>query len=379
MRILDYIAPNYIMLMELLGLFILLRSSIHVSGRRAAFTRAALLLILLSSVLIHLELLTQQYETLSPWRPFLTACVYTLQPVIVMMILWLTTPTEKKQLWLLIPQLAAVPLYFTSQRTGLVFHFSEDNHYGGGPLAWLPYMIFAFYGFVFFIHLFLNNRHTRLWDKLSVLFAPAAGVVGGAVYILTGYSDDYSALYAIAIVLYYLAVHMQLVKMDALTGLMNRQCFYRDMNAERARISAVASVDMNELKWINDTLGHDAGDKALTAISDCLRLHGGGKKLVYRVGGDEFVILYLGRDEAAVSEDIRQMREKLAETPYVCAFGYAMVGPDKDPEQALKASDAAMYEDKARLKRETVARGGVLHDRHAVPAPADGQAEGDPV
>ena len=375
MQILDYIAPNYIMLMELLGLFLLLRSSIHVSARTAGFTRAALLLILLSSVLIHLELLTQQGDVLSPWRPFLTACVYSLQPVIIMMILWLTTPTERKQLWLLIPQLAAVPLYFTSQRTGLVFRFSEDNHYGGGPLAWLPYMIFAFYVFVFLVHLFLNNRHARLRDKLAVLFAPAAGIVGVAVYVLTGFSDDYSALYAFSIVLYYLAVHMQLVKKDALTGLMNRQCFYRDMNDAGARISAVVSVDMNELKWINDTLGHDAGDKALTVISDCLRLHSGEKKLVYRVGGDEFVILYVGRDEAAVSEDIRQMREKLSETPYVCAFGYSMVTPDRDVEQALRESDAAMYEDKARLKREVVKRGGVLHDRHAEPAP-ERQQEG---
>ncbi len=376
MRILDYIVPNYIMLMELLGLFFLLRSSIHVSGRRAGFTRAALLLILLSSVLIHLELMTQQYETLSPWRPFLTACVYTLQPAIVMMILWLTTPTEKKQLWLLIPQLAAVPLYFTSQRSGMVFYFSRDNHYQGGPLAWLPYIIFAFYVFVFFIHVFLNNRQARLRDKMAVLFAPAAGIVGGALYILTGYSDDYSALYAFSIVLYYLAVHMQLVKLDALTGLMNRQCFYRDVSAERGRISAVASVDMNELKWINDTLGHDAGDKALTTISDCLRLRGGEKKLVYRVGGDEFVILYIGRDEAAVREDIRQMRERLAETSYVCAFGYAMRTEALTVEQALKEADAAMYADKERLKREVVARGGALHDRHAEP-PRQTETGGD--
>ena len=363
MTVLDFITSKYVMLMMLLGLLLLLRVSIHVSGRMAGFTRAALLLILLSSVLIYLELFTQQRDTLSVWRPILTSCVYTLQPVIIMMILWITTPMEKKQLALLIPEAVAVPLYFTSQRTGLVFLFSADNHYNGGPLSWLPYLVFAFYVFVFFIHIFLNYRHAQFWDKLVILYAPAAGIVGVLLFVLTGYSSDYSEIYATSILLYYLAVHMQMVKLDALTGLMNRQCLYRDLETERSRISAVVSADMNELKWYNDTLGHDAGDRALKAIANCLSLHSGARKRVYRVGGDEFTILYVGKDEAAVQEDIALMRAKLAETEYVCAFGYAVVEKGADVEQALTAADAAMYADKTQLKKAVVESGGVLHPR----------------
>jgi hypothetical protein len=70
------------------------------------------------------------------------------------------------------------------------------------------------------------------------------------------------------------------------------------------------------------------------------------------------------------------MRERLAETSYVCAFGYAMRTEALTVEQALKEADAAMYADKERLKREVVARGGALHDRHAEP-PRQTETGGD--
>ena len=54
---------------------------------------------------------------------------------------------------------------------------------------------------------------------------------------------------------------------------------------------------MNELKWINDTRGHEAGDAAIKAVADCLMQGAGVSKHAYRVGGDEFVLLYVDKDE----------------------------------------------------------------------------------
>ncbi len=96
-------------------------------------------------------------------------------------------------------------------------------------------------------------------------------------------------------------------------------------------------------------MGHDAGDKALKTVAECLIKTSVRKKRVYRIGGDEFAIFYLKQNEDAVKIDIEQMREELAKTPYICAFGYEIV-KNKDINGTMLAADKEMYVNKAKLK-----------------------------
>ena len=106
---------------------------------------------------------------------------------------------------------------------------------------------------------------------------------------------------------------------------------------------------MNDLKKINDTQGHDAGDKALRTVGACLAKNKLRNKKVYRIGGDEFAIFYLNKTEDEVKQDIESMREELAATPYVCAFGYEMV-QNKNIDAAMTGADREMYTNKAKMK-----------------------------
>lgn len=74
--------------------------------------------------------------------------------------------------------------------------------------------------------------------------------------------------------------------------------------------------------------------------------------MVYRVGGDEFVILYLNASEETVTNAISAMQTKMAETEYMCAFGYAMRKPFDSLYDKLKTSDEMMYVNKALIKKE---------------------------
>ena len=83
---------------------------------------------------------------------------------------------------------------------------------------------------------------------------------------------------------------------DSLTGLGNRSAFMEEIN----QFSHVASIDADSLKWINDNLGHDAGDAMLKAIGESLIQN---DVTAYRLGGDEFYIAGESRDsvQAALS------------------------------------------------------------------------------
>ena len=364
MFIINYCTHNFVMLAELAGLSILLCISVHVQKRTVVLTRIALGLLLISSIFIAVEDWTSTFETLSIWRPILTAAIYSIQPFILLMMMFITAPRKKSQIWILIPAVVSVPLYFTSQWTHFVCWFTDANHYNGGPLSYLPYIVFGFYLIIFLIQTAIYFKAFRGQDRASVLYViliPASGVV---LYYLMEYTNDYSSIFTSAILLYYLFLYIHMAKTDALTGLMNRHCFYRDAKSQRQKMTGVLSVDMNELKWLNDTLGHDAGDRALKTVSDILMDKSGPRRSVYRIGGDEFTILYFGQTESEIQEDVERMRAKLKETPYVCAFGYAIPAADEPFDDVLRRADQLMYENKSELKRQVLESGGTLHRRH---------------
>jgi diguanylate cyclase (GGDEF)-like protein len=149
---------------------------------------------------------------------------------------------------------------------------------------------------------------------------------------------------------------------DDLTGLPNRNMFHDRLRIAIAdakryeRKCAVLFCDLDQFKVINDSLGHEAGDQALVAISDRLRSSVRQLDTVARFGGDEFTIIVHGIREAL---DAAPLAEKLLASisePLVvggkshvitASVGIAVFPDDgEDEETLLKHADTAMYQAK---------------------------------
>lgn len=113
---------------------------------------------------------------------------------------------------------------------------------------------------------------------------------------------------------------------DDLTGLLNRSAFLRYLNQQIAdtpeRKFALLFIDLDRFKWVNDTQGHDAGDFVLTHIANCLRSQVRHTDTVSdeypqnsaRIGGDEFLVLAHGIDNATNAQQMAQrLRDKILE------------------------------------------------------------------
>jgi len=134
------------------------------------------------------------------------------------------------------------------------------------------------------------------------------------------------------------------VDTDPLTGLGNR----RGLSRRRAAVpgqDSVAMLDLDHFKRVNDTAGHDGGDRVLVAFSRALRQHLRSTDLVYRLGGEEFLVIMTGTPPEGVRtalEHLRQMWE--AERPLPVTFSAGIAAVDQaDLDEALLAADAALY------------------------------------
>ena len=147
---------------------------------------------------------------------------------------------------------------------------------------------------------------------------------------------------------------------DALTGVKNRHAFLMAEERLNAQISedpkkefAVVLLDVNDLKKINDTDGHNAGDQYLR---DACRIvcNVFSHSPVFRIGGDEFAVISQGEDYARIDELVKVMHDRneagLKNGGIVIACGMARRGEESTVAQVFERADQRMYENKNELK-----------------------------
>jgi diguanylate cyclase (GGDEF)-like protein/PAS domain S-box-containing protein len=169
----------------------------------------------------------------------------------------------------------------------------------------------------------------------------------------------------------YLADH------DPLTGLLNRRSFEKELQAHSALTErygdggAAIVLDLDHFKFINDTLGHSAGDKTLIRVANVLRSRLRESDVLARLGGDEFAVLLQHADAGEARLVAEQLLESLrAETvelggrprSLAASAGIALFGSEQglSGEDVLVNADLAMYDAKhaGRNLAELYAAGG---------------------
>ncbi len=121
--------------------------------------------------------------------------------------------------------------------------------------------------------------------------------------------------------------------LDQLTGLPGRRALQEDLNKLAGQYS-IAMADVDHFKQFNDTHGHDVGDQVLRRVAaQLMKVSGGGK--AYRYGGEEFCIVFAGRDLHDAIPQLEAIRSRIADTPFVIR---SQDRPKKAPKQRPKRS-----------------------------------------
>lgn len=286
---------------------------------------------------------------------FVKVVEFTVAPFIgIFMALILEAPGKRAAAWVLFAHaLLEIVLAFT----GGIISVDGASVYTHGPLYPI-YMAVYFCAIFYSIYAVLRSVRKYQYGGLSFLLGILLFTLSGfLLHILyNSIRLDYLTTAIAAIMLYVFTLDM-IQQTDELTGLINRRG-YENRLAHMTDPCVILIVDVDRFKAINDTYGHQAGDRCLRAVGTVLRDTFLRYGKTYRIGGNEFCVTltsHTQRVEELIRDLGKRMEKARREDPMlpVLSIGFAFYDPDlNSPVEAAEAADRMMYQHK--LAKKTV-------------------------
>lgn len=295
------------------------------------------------------------------WSILFNCVGFGMTPLVLILESELYIENEKKYLWHYIPALVNGIFVLMSPLGGYIFRVTAANEYLRGP-----YFEVYLAAFLFSIVYSAVRKFLLVRTLPSVLFvkilASNAAVLSGTIYQVLNPQFHITWL---GMAIYFSFVYSFLKEMDGLldhlTGLLNQNTFHRiteqEVRAEKkVRKSAVIIFDLDQFKQINDTWGHQHGDRCLWQAAKILKQTFGSYHQIFRIGGDEFAVILSCVSEKEVCQYLEKLdhlteKKRQGDTVFpTFSYGYALGHKGYSMEQLIKLADTRMYECKKQKK-----------------------------
>ncbi len=343
----EYFFQNWILIL-ILGAFFVVLFITSFSNKKTTIRYLLLLVsIFLLSIVVFAEFYLEPIAENKIPKLVLMAIRYSATPFILALAIIILVKRQKH--FVFIPAVLLLIIDIISIFTGIVFSLNDSYELVRGPLGFLPYVISAIY-IILLIYLLVKRSNMRMVEILPIVFlaiAISSGVIFPFVFG-SKFSQIFCTIIAVSLFIYYVFTILQLAKKDGLTEVLNREAYYIETRRDYKDITAIIFIDMNGLKTINDTYGHAAGDEALVTLALCFSKAIRARQSIYRMGGDEFVIVCRKTSKEDVAALVERIEKYVSETKYSCSIGYSYHEEGTiNLEDLLRESDERMYSNKS--------------------------------
>lgn len=247
-----------------------------------------------------------------------------------------------------------------------LFNIDAENIYRRGRLFMFNAAIMYGYAIFTIIMILRHVRFMRRRDSLALLSVPVFPIVGGIVQIIFYGILLLWPMTVLSLLMVYIFIQSKRLGIDTLTQLQNRREY--DLQVKTMGMGrkghdqyAVMMIDINNFKKINDTHGHHRGDQVLRYVAKMLKEVFYPINTLYRIGGDEFFILYRHDGETAVEKMKASVRQAVqVDHPFPfeleLSIGAATYQPNQYPDFISFVSyvDGLMYVDKRQQDTNTL-------------------------
>jgi len=230
---------------------------------------------------------------------------------------------------------------------GINDHDTRTVHSHTGGLPWAAVVVFAISAVVLLIRFAKYSKPVEsgfFWSLVAVWMGLRSG---GSSTAAMAYMATAALIVCASIIdtWYFLAYH------DELTGLPSRRAFNEALLSLRAAYS-VAVADVDHFKAFNDLYGHDTGDEVLRLVAGHLaRCTGGGQ--AFRVGGEEFAVLFREKTAAETLVHLESLRLRIAESRFVVR-GLDRRKEPRGPERRRTADETEKLRPEQEIRNGTV-------------------------
>lgn len=336
----------------LLGTFITTNVSFSKEVNARFFTIAFSALIL--TISDNMRFITAKMAEPTIWRYLSASAGYTIRPLVIFLLATLAGRRSKTKLkfWILFPLIFNALIAFLSclpPFRGLMFDFDAQNNFIRGVFGFLPYIVSAFY-MALILYLIIIKTVVNHTEVIIIIVMMLLGCIATAMESIFKFDLILSQVLIIGTVFYYMFFNVQVYKHDTLTNLENRRCFYLEIEKLKKTNFILISMDLNDLKLFNDTLGHAGGDDALITCTEYMLKHFDKNCKLYRTGGDEFMCICKNLSVQDVEKKILDFQKDLSSTMYRVACGIAQYHFGDDMDKIISVADASMYENKKLIK-----------------------------
>lgn len=231
-----------------------------------------------------------------------------------------------------------------------------------------PYWLYCIVLFSFSL---VQPRHAIILS----LFSFCAVIIQPSLFEHSVYKNTFIATFASTTLFSYIFAKRNeyhrkalslMAKTDALTNIGNRRSFTEQFNLallakrQQALPSVLAIFDVDHFKSINDTYGHDVGDRALIKITALIRNNIRAQDEVFRMGGEEFCVLIENIDLDIAKSSVDRLRNTLSQSQIIeqktitISAGVTHISADDTLASCLKRADNALYKAKQSGRNKTV-------------------------
>jgi len=269
---------------------------------------------------------------------------------------------------LLVPILVNTIITLASLIWPLYYSIGADNIYTRGNIYLLSIILQYFYLVVPIVMVIVKRKKITDNQFFPLAFFAILPMVGGLIQAYYYGILLIWPMLSFSIFIVYIFIQSRLIATDFLTGLRNKGAFENyiegisPINKFNQSLAALV-IDLDGLKFINDTYGHLIGDQILSAFSQAMTFSFGRKDYVARIGGDEFIVLKYVNNKKEIDDCIKDLIDNLnrinnAEVfPAAISFSYGHQVYKEETHKSIKGFmeviDQMMYDQKAIKGRKT--------------------------
>lgn len=310
------------------------------------------------------------------WIHRIVKCIdYTSTPIVgICFALQVSDEKEwKKHVWIAVILAANALFEIISVFTGWTFYINEENYYCHGPLYFIYTIVYCIAIVDILISFRAYSKNFKKQNRLSlyvIIFLACMGIGFQELGSGSIRTSCLSLAFGSALLFIHYNEFLQqknddnmfyqkkLIETDALTGMRSRYSYIKTLNEYHNKDTlprglAVFSIDINGLKFVNDSRGHAAGDRLIQNAAECILEVFGRYGKCFRIGGDEFVAI-LNIEKRKIPEIVKSLdiAEKRKDGLSL-ASGYAVAEehPELSIEELINIADKMMYADKEKYYR----------------------------